>query len=212
MEKTDEGGPGGGRGRAAGRPGLAWTAAGFYLAVFLAGFIWLRLQEKGVFARDAFEPGTLARDAGLGAAAGAAVVALSAAASRFLGFARRLEAEFKGIIGDLTAGEIVVIALLSGIAEEYFFRGAAQPALGIAAASILFGALHIGPGRVFLPWTVFAAGMGFLLGALYEHTHSLTAPALSHAVVNLVNLARINRIRLPAPGQGGGGDAGAGSS
>ncbi len=180
-------------------PGVAVSAALLYAVVFFAGHFWIRAADRRAFPEGAFNPGKLAADAATGAAAAAGVIALSLAAERLFSWARRLEDEFRKLLGGMTLPEVLVISALSGLAEEYFFRGAMQPAVGIVFASIAFGLLHVGPGRVFIPWTVFATGMGFLLGWLFELTGSLTAPVAAHFIVNAVNLTRISRVR-PAGG------------
>ncbi|MFK7999043.1 MAG: lysostaphin resistance A-like protein [Polyangiales bacterium] len=107
-------------------------------------------------------------------------------------WARQLHVSFRTLLGPLTSTEILVFALTSGIAEELFFRGALQPWLGFVAASILFGAVHLGPSRKFLPWTLWAIAMGFLFGSLYECTGELVGPVLAHVLVNYENLHFIN--------------------
>lgn len=170
------------------------VAAVVYLLLFLGGLLWILGQGRRPVNETALAPLRVFRDGGVGVAAAAAVVVFSALLSRWAGWARRLEREFKVLLGDLSPGEVLVLALLSGGVEEFFFRGAMQPVLGLWWTSLLFGGLHVGPKRAFLPWTAFAVAMGFGLGALYEVTGSLVAPLTVHVCVNLVNLARINSI------------------
>lgn len=107
-------------------------------------------------------------------------------------WARELHIGFRTLLGPLTSTEITVFALTSGIAEELFFRGALQPWLGFVAASVLFGAVHLGPSRKFLPWTLWAIAMGFLFGGLYELTGEVVGSVLAHILVNYENLHFIN--------------------
>ena len=107
-------------------------------------------------------------------------------------WARQLHISFRTLLGPLSSTEITVFALTSGIAEEFFFRGALQPWLGFVAASVLFGVVHLGPSRKFLPWTLWAIAMGFLFGGLYELTGELVGPMLAHILVNYENLHFIN--------------------
>jgi len=129
-----------------------------------------------------------------------ATVASSAAIVRRFEWARRLDAEFRAILGRKTVPSIIVIALASGIGEEVFFRGALQPlsakwfeseTAGWAVTSVLFGAIHFVPKRAFLPWTFFAIGMGFVLGALFWVSGSIVPPIILHVLVNGVNLYRL---------------------
>jgi uncharacterized protein len=116
-------------------------------------------------------------------------------------WAKSLHTEFRGLFGPLRNIDIIAYAGLSAAAEEIFFRGAVQQALGIVAAGLIFGALHIGPGKKFLPWPVQASVMGFAFGGLYWLTGDLIAPTVAHFTVNYQNLHFINRydpvIKLP---------------
>ena len=108
-------------------------------------------------------------------------------------WARTLHTEFRGLLGPLNNSDIVVFAVLSAVAEEMFFRGAIQPILGITITSIVFGILHIAPGRKFLPWPFQAIAMGFAFGGLYWLAGDLSAPVMAHFTINYQNLHFINR-------------------
>ncbi|MBI4576801.1 MAG: CPBP family intramembrane metalloprotease [Planctomycetes bacterium] len=119
------------------------------------------------------------------------------------GWARALEQELKGIVGDLGGWEVLVLAATSSLAEEAAFRAVLQEQAGLPVAALTFGLLHTIPRRVFLPWTAFALAMGVALGALYEvHGGALVAPVTAHFLINLVNLRRIGRCRSEATGAG----------
>jgi len=109
--------------------------------------------------------------------------------------ARELEGTIAETLGPLTTTEVVALALLSGFAEEVFFRGAIQSAWGPIIATALFALLHMGPGREFRLWTVFALVAGAAFGGLMVWRQTLLAPVLAHIAVNLVGLARIRRKR-----------------
>jgi hypothetical protein len=163
------------------------VAYGVLLAIAIL-WAWLR-GDRPLFELPApMEP---AWSALIGTAAGLLVALLSQlTVSRFT-WARRLEEEFARILGPLTMFEVVLLALLSGVAEEAFFRGAMQPSLGFVLTSLIFGLLHIGPSKTYLPWTVMALAMGFALGAMYIWTGTLIAPILCHFLINTINLRRI---------------------
>lgn len=116
-------------------------------------------------------------------------------------WAKALHSEFRGLFGPLRNVDIVAYAAVSAAAEEIFFRGALQQAFGIVVASLVFGALHFGPGKKFLPWPIQATVMGFAFGGLYWFTGDLIAPTTAHFVINYQNLHFINRydpvLRLP---------------
>src|SRR5688500_3161999 len=109
----------------------------------------------------------------IGAALGLAVVGLSRIAVRRFAWARGLHTSFKDLLGPLAHRELVVIALASSIGEELLFRGALQPLVGIWLQALVFAALHVGPGRRFLPWTLSAFVLGLLFGAIHLVTGDL---------------------------------------
>lgn len=136
----------------------------------------------------------------VGAALGLAVGTATRASVRRFGWARQLHLEFRQIFGPLRTREILAFALLSSVAEELFFRGALQPSTGLVVSSLVFGLLHIGPTRRFVPWTAMAVAMGFLLGALFVVTGELAAPIAAHFTINYVNLQYISDYDPAPPG------------
>jgi len=95
--------------------------------------------------------------------------------------------------------DIVLLAMASGVSEELLFRGWLQPEVGIVAASLLFGAAHVWDRRA-LPYGLYAAAMGFVLGGLFTYTgRGLWAPILAHVVNNLIGLLALARDWLPDP-------------
>ncbi len=101
---------------------------------------------------------------------------------------KNLSHEFYKMLGPLNGSEVFFIAAFSALGEEFFFRGVAQAVLGLIPASLLFGLLHVGPGRKYAPWTIFAVIVGFLFGLAYEWRGNLLLPTAAHFVVNFVNL------------------------
>jgi membrane protease YdiL (CAAX protease family) len=85
---------------------------------------------------------------------------------------------------------ILVISALAGLAEELLFRGVLQPLIGLPAASLVFGAVHVG-GRGFLGYGVWAACIGALFGWLMVGTGGLLAPIVAHAVYDALALAYV---------------------
>lgn len=125
---------------------------------------------------------------GSGLAVAVAVVAGTRVLVHRTRWARTLHLEFREVLGPLSAAEIAVFALSSGIAEEMLFRGAMQPSLGIVLSSLIFGAMHVGPMRKFWVWTIWATAMGFVFAALYAATGELLAPIVAHVVINYENM------------------------
>ena len=94
-----------------------------------------------------------------------------------------------GAIVDVVLG----LALLSGFAEELFFRGAVQQAFGWIAATILFAALHLGSGKGFRLLALFAAIGGLVFSGLVIWRESLLSAMVAHIVVNGINLRHLTR-------------------
>jgi len=84
------------------------------------------------------------------------------------------------------------------VGEEVFFRGALMPWIGLVPQAILFGLLHIGPSKRFLPWTAWALLMGLVFGGLVELTGDLGGAIACHFTINFMNLHFI-RSRIFAP-------------
>ena len=133
----------------------------------------------------------------LGVALGLAVVALTRVVVRRSLWGRTLHADFRALLGDVSGREIFILAVASAVGEEVFFRGALMPWLGLAPQALLFGLLHIGPGRRFLPWTAWALVMGVVFGLLVEATGDLGGAIAAHFTINFLNLHYI--VRVPAP-------------
>lgn len=129
----------------------------------------------------------------LGLALGLVVVALTRQLVARMRWARELHRELSSILGELSPRQITWLALSSGFAEELFFRGAMQPVLGLWLTSLIFGAVHVGPKRVFVAWAVWAFVMGVLLGAIFELTGVLWGSVLAHVWINQRNMRFIHR-------------------
>ncbi len=81
----------------------------------------------------------------------------------------------------------IVIALISGFAEELLFRGVLQNQIGLWLSSIVFGLAHIWKKTAVL-YGIYAAGIGLILGSFYKLSGSLWIPILAHMVNNFVTI------------------------
>jgi hypothetical protein len=127
----------------------------------------------------------------IGAALGLVVVGLTRVATKHFQWARDLHTSFRDLLGPLTGREIVILALASSIGEELLFRGALLPWLGVWIQAAVFAALHIGPGRRFLPWTTSALVLGIAFGLIAKWTGNLGGPIAAHFAINYLNLKHI---------------------
>lgn len=156
------------------------------------GLLWIRLRT-GSWLPESIPGRDPTMSVLLGVGLGAIVVAATGILMRKSPVMRWFAAEFRGIIGRPDLHTAAHVAVFSAIGEELLFRGAMQPVFGLVGTSILFGALHIGPDRRYLGWTLFAVVMGFALGGIYEYTGSLLGPIAAHMLINFLNLLRIGR-------------------
>jgi len=90
--------------------------------------------------------------------------------------------------------DILPIALLSGFAEELFFRGILQEEYGIIFTSICFAVLHF-PGRNFWIYSLWALFASLFLGNIYAYTHNLFIVVFSHTLNNLFALLLWQRFK-----------------
>jgi membrane protease YdiL (CAAX protease family) len=170
---------------------LVRLAAWFYAAFLAVAVLWGLLAERSIFYAHA-ESGPLrldpTRDLLAGLLAAGVVILLSDRVTQMTRWGEALARELGALLGRPTLAQGIALALMSGVAEEAFFRGALQPAIGLVGASLLFGLAHFVPRRELLPWTGFSIAVGFLLGILFDATGNLVAPIVAHVVINAVNL------------------------
>jgi membrane protease YdiL (CAAX protease family) len=120
------------------------------------------------------------------------VTVVTVASTRWLvaraGWARDLHGTLRGALLGLSSPRLLVLALLSSLAEELLFRAALLPIIGVFASSLLFGALHISSRASYLPWMLWATLMGFVFALLFVGSGALWAPLLAHAAINYENM------------------------
>jgi len=107
-----------------------------------------------------------------------------------------LRTQVEQLVGELFGGVswwgLAAISIAAGVGEELLFRGALQPlaerwwgaAAGLAATSLLFGAVHA------VTWTyfLFATAVGVYLGWLAQQYDDLVAPIAVHAAYDFAAL------------------------
>ena len=174
-------------------PSLYKTAWGLYLVLAILGVLWLGGQHGALTLEIFLVPRALHIDLAWGLGAGGALLAAWWLASKIIPGLRRLEDELSTMLDGLDSSEAVALALISGFAEELFFRGAMQQSWGFWPTVLLFGLLHTGPKRAFLWWTAFATGAGAFFGWIVLERGTLLPAIVAHIIVNGVNLWRLAR-------------------
>ncbi|MDP8951282.1 MAG: CPBP family intramembrane metalloprotease [Actinomycetota bacterium] len=173
-------------------PRFVGLAAVFYAALLCGAVILGTLEGRSPFALGV--PALFGLFVGVVAACG--TVASGAFLYRLLPALRKVSDELAPrLVDGARRWDLVLVSVFSGVGEEAFFRGALQPLLGLVVTSILFGALHVGPDRRYLAWTLWAVGAGFLFGSLYEWTGGLLAPMTAHVLHNAATLLLWKRSR-----------------
>ena len=162
----------------------------FYGLLLAAAAAW-RQWVDGAWpwrASPAGETWPLAARLAAGLAYGGALVLASRVWTARSRAGRRLSEELAAAIGPIGATAAVLLAAVSGLAEEAFFRGALQPRVGWPLATLLFGLAHFHPRKELRVWSLSAgvAGLGF--AALFEASGDLLASVVAHATVNGINL------------------------
>ncbi|MCI0625026.1 MAG: CPBP family intramembrane metalloprotease [Acidobacteria bacterium] len=173
---------------------VLWPATKIYSVLFTLALVWIFFQKRLSWA-PLFDVSVEAIPRLMLGALGAAafLVALSLYCSRNFLWAQQLEEEFSKILVPMPLREITAICLLSGVAEETFFRGAMQPAVGLIPTSLAFGLAHFVPRHPFWNWSFYAAFAGFLLGCLFALTNHLLPVIAAHFLTNFVLIVILNR-------------------
>lgn len=182
------------------------SALVFYGVMGCVALVW----RMGAGGESIFHPGPepdpealgVASAIGIGLVFGLLAVGLSELLTRWTRLGEALAETLGRSLVGIGRGDALLLALASGIAEEMLFRGALQPVVGLVWASLIFGACHFLPRRELFAWSLFATGIGFALGWLFEWTGQLAAPIAAHAAVNGINLPRLVR-RFESRARGG---------
>ncbi|MBI4879065.1 MAG: CPBP family intramembrane metalloprotease [Planctomycetes bacterium] len=160
-----------------------------------AGLLWMGLRGDDLLHVLLAGQVRFAVAAAAGLAVALAVTLVSDAILDRFAWTDLLRREVVELLSPLTRRRVVAVALLSGVAEEVFFRGALLPCIGLVPSAVLFGLLHTAGERRLLGWALFATAAGLLLGGLFLLTGGLLAPALAHALINGIQLWRLARQR-----------------
>ena len=131
-----------------------------YFSMFVLAILVNHYRANFLFPE--YRPGwarVLVSDVVFGLSCGFVVVLISALLNRYVSAFKELGRSFRALLGPISKGDVFFMAAFSALGEEFFFRGLIQGEFGLWVASIGFGLLHIGPGKKFLPWTIFALSL-----------------------------------------------------
>jgi membrane protease YdiL (CAAX protease family) len=157
-----------------------------------AALVWSYLADRSLFFASPPQD-TIWMSLLSGTLLGVGVVLLTYVISiRFL-WARKLNAWFYSVLGRLAWQEAFILAALSSVSEEMFFRGAMQPDLGLELTTLIFGLMHFPSEKRFLSWTVMATVLGYAFGWLCIWTGNILGAITAHFLINFTNLQLLGR-------------------
>lgn len=102
---------------------------------------------------------------------------------------RDLEAWQRRMVEGWSIGDVVAVALFSGLAEEALIRALLQPLIGLLPAAAVFAVLHVVPDRRLWMWPLMALLLGLVIGETFARW-GYPAAAAAHVLINGVSLAR----------------------
>jgi membrane protease YdiL (CAAX protease family) len=172
------------------------VAATFYgiVALFAFGFALFSSQAKVLLGEKPPEATHLL--AGLGI--GLALVGLSRLGTRVWPPVDRAARALGRLLGPVTWGDAILLALVSGVAEELLFRGALWPPLGLVGTTCLFALVHVIPRKDLWGYPLFAGACGLLFGLLRDGTDSVVPPMIAHVLVNAINIGWLGGLERKA--------------
>jgi membrane protease YdiL (CAAX protease family) len=96
------------------------------------------------------------------------------------------------LFGSLSRPHILIMAAVIAFCEEYLFRGALQPLIGLTGSSLVFALLHFR--YVKKPFLLlFVVLLSIWLGLLYEWSQSIWIPFLFHFLFDAISGMMIAR-------------------
>jgi hypothetical protein len=170
---------------------MAVSFAGCLYSMLVAGAIlWLWLRDRlPALQSTAIGAHGLVASMAMGLGVGLLGAGALWGASRWSQAVRRLEQRVSGVLGPLTETQILLLSMWSAVAEEAFFRLAAQDSLGMPLAVAMFVGANTGPG--FWAWAPFALVFGTAFSTMVATGFGLLSATAAHAVINYLSLRRI---------------------
>lgn len=129
----------------------------------------------------------------------AAYVGFAHIAVKFSHWGQNIHKIFAQVLTPLSYFQILILSLLSGFMEEWFFRGLLVPQLGIILSSIFFALAHFIPARSVWVYAFISFAASIILGMLYKNSGSLLLVAVTHSIINFLLIVRLNQVSVGAP-------------
>jgi membrane protease YdiL (CAAX protease family) len=137
----------------------------------------------------------------LGIGLGAALLLLNVMTleygARYFAWCQRIkqmiEYEIAPLFRGISVSGAFMLAVISGISEEVFFRGVLQEQFGLIVASLIFGVAHVWRKNA-IWYGLYAVLIGGLLGGVYASTRNLWAPVVAHMLNNFIAILYYRRL------------------
>ncbi|NJL29675.1 MAG: CPBP family intramembrane metalloprotease [Thermoanaerobaculia bacterium] len=181
-------------------PGSLYRAAwSFYLALAIAGVVWIGVRQGEITSGLFFDPAGWWIDLGLGLGCGAVLLVSWRLGRRLLASIDELEGQIRDALRGITPAEAVSLAIVSGFSEELFFRGALQASWGWVWGVVIFALLHAHPRTFIGVWMLYALLAGTLFAQLTLVRGNIAAAVIAHVLVNALQLRRLARVATAQP-------------
>lgn len=177
--------------RGAADPRLSLAAAGcLYAAMLAGGLFWLWSRGRlGQLPEQAIGRRGLPEALAVGLAVGVAAAVTAALLARKWRFVREFDAEARRLFAPLAPAPLLAVVLVGAVAEELFFRLAAQDALGLFGSVAGYVLLHSSTAG--WAWMPITALHGLVLGLLMQSGFGLLGTTVANAVMNHLCMLRI---------------------
>ncbi len=124
---------------------------------------------------------------------GVALVIIYRLVGRIFRWGRSLKDFLKQTLTPLSYLHAIVIAIITAVIEEWFFRGLLLPRFGLVLSSLIFALANILPHRQKISWMAWNLVFGLLLGVLAKESGTFWTAAFAHSLFNLSFLIRLNQ-------------------
>lgn len=112
--------------------------------------------------------------------------------SRATEWGKQLKTFLIKILTPISYLQLVLLSLVTGFIEEWFFRGVLTSHFGVVVSSIIFALCHLVlVGKLWM-WSVWSFIFGVMMAVIYQQTNDLLLCALIHSFINMITLIRLN--------------------
>ncbi len=169
---------------------LVWLSMAMEIPLFLIGIFWM--QKQGIIFSQSLQLSLYSLIWG-------AIIGLIGALLTIVGLSFSSKLPFlvpwrdwfvktlSPFLGKTNMFALIIVAVLAGIGEEVFFRGALQPVIGIFPTALIFAVVHIGmPRREAIPFFIYVFLYGISFCILRNFGFSLFSLIIAHSLIDTI--------------------------